>query len=43
MDLKAATGFPGPKNHAYFEIKEAGLGARHAAMKELLTDEHKIY
>jgi hypothetical protein len=31
------------KIHACFEIKEAGLGARHAAVKELLTDEHKRY
>ena len=31
------------KKHAYFEIKEAVLGARHAAVKELLTDEHKLY
>ena len=43
MDLKAATGFPGQKTTLISGLKEAGLRARHAALKELLTDEHKLY
>jgi hypothetical protein len=42
-DLKAATGFPGQKNILILKLKEAGLKAQHAAVKELLTDEHKLY
>ena len=42
-DLKAATGFPGQKDAIISRLKEAGLKARHAAVKELLTDEHKLY
>jgi hypothetical protein len=39
-DLKAATGFPGQKDTIIPRLKAAGLRARHAAVKELLTDEH---
>jgi len=42
-DLKAATGFPGQKDIIISRLRAAGLRARHAAMKELLTDEHKLY
>ena len=42
-DLKAATSFPGQKNTLISRLKEVGLRARHAAVKELLTDEHKLY
>jgi transposase len=42
-DLKAATGFPGQKDAIISRLKAAGLRARHAAVKELLTDEHKLY
>jgi len=42
-DLKAATGFPGQKNTIISILRAAGLRARHAAVKELLTDEHKLY
>jgi transposase-like protein len=41
--LKAATGFPGQKTTLISRIKEAGLRARHAAVKEVLTDKHKLY
>jgi hypothetical protein len=37
-DLKAATGFPGQKDMIILRLKEAGLRAWHAAVKELLTD-----
>jgi hypothetical protein len=40
--LRLLRAFLGKKN-AYFEIKEVGLGARDAAVKELLIDEHKLY
>ena len=40
-DLKAATGFPGQKDTIISRLTAAGLRARHAAVKELLTDEHK--
>jgi len=43
MDLKAATGFPGQKDTIISRLRTAGLRARHAAVKELLTDEHKLY
>jgi transposase len=42
-DLKAATGFPGQRDAVISRLKEAGLRVRHAAVKELLTDEHKLY
>jgi hypothetical protein len=42
-DLKAATGFPGGKNMIISRLKVAGLRARHAAVKEVLTDEHQLY
>jgi len=42
-DLKAATGFPGQKYTIISRLRAAGLRARHAAVKELLTDEHKLY
>jgi hypothetical protein len=42
-DFKAATGFPGQKDTIISRLKAAGLRARHAAVKELLTDEHKLY
>jgi len=41
-DLKAATGFPG-ENTLISRLKETGLRARHAAVKEFLTDENKLY
>ena len=42
-DLKAATGFSGQKDTIISRLRAAGLRARHVAMKELLTDEHKLY
>jgi hypothetical protein len=42
-DLKAANGFPGQKNMLISRLREAGLWAQQAAVKELLTDEHKLY
>jgi len=42
-DLKAATGFPGQKDTITSRLKAAGLRSRHAVVKELLTDEHKLY
>ena len=42
-DLKAATGFPGQKDTIISRLRAAGLRARHAAVKELLTDEHKLH
>jgi hypothetical protein len=42
-DLKAATGFPGQRNMLISRLKKAGLRACHAAVKESLTDEHKLY
>jgi hypothetical protein len=42
-DLKAATGFPGQKDTIMSILKAASLRARHAAVKELHTDEHKLY
>ena len=42
-DLKAATGFPGQNDTIISRLRAAGLRPRHAAVKELLTDEHKIY
>ena len=42
-DLKNATGFPGQKNRIISRLRAAGLRARHATLKEFLTDEHKQY
>jgi hypothetical protein len=42
-DLKAVTNFPGQKNTVISRLKEAGLTARHAAVKAVLTDEHQLY
>ena len=42
-DLKVATGFPGLKTTLISILKVPGLRARHVALKELLTDEHKLY
>jgi hypothetical protein len=42
-DLKSATGFPGQNTMLISRLKEAGLGAQHAVVKEFLTDEHKLY
>jgi hypothetical protein len=42
-DLEAATGFPGQKDIIILRLKAAGLRAQHAAVKELLTDEHELY
>jgi hypothetical protein len=42
-DLKAATGFPGQKDRIISRLRAAGLRAWHAALKELLTYEHKLY
>jgi hypothetical protein len=41
-DLEAATGFPGQKYRISLRFGAAGLRARHAAVKELLNDEHKL-
>jgi len=41
-DLKAATGFPGQKTTLISRLKKASLRARHAAVKEILTDEQTI-
>jgi hypothetical protein len=42
-DLKAAAGFPWQRRMVILRLKEAGLREQHAVMKELLTDEHKLY
>jgi hypothetical protein len=42
-DLKTATGFPGQKATIILRLRAAGLRAQHAAVHELLTDEHKLY
>jgi hypothetical protein len=42
-DLQAATHFPGQKRTVIPILKEAGLRALHAAVKDVLTDEHKLY
>jgi hypothetical protein len=42
-ELKAATNFPGQKSTVISRLKEAGLTARHAAVKAVLTDEHQLY
>jgi hypothetical protein len=41
-DLMAATGFPEQRDAVTSRLKEAGLRSRHAAVKELLTEEHKL-
>jgi ADP-heptose:LPS heptosyltransferase len=42
-ELKTATNFPGHKSTVISRLKEAGLRARHAAVKAVLTDEHQLY
>jgi hypothetical protein len=42
-ELKAATNFPGQKSTVISRLKEAGLRARHAAVKAVLTDVHQSY
>jgi len=42
-DLKAAAGFPGQKDTIISRLMAAVIRARHAAVKELLTDEHELY
>jgi len=42
-DLKVTTGFPGQKDRIISRLRAAGLRAWHAVLKELLTDEHKLY
>ena len=42
-DLKAATSLPEQNDSFISKLKAAGLRARHAAVKELLTEEHKLY
>jgi hypothetical protein len=39
----AATNFPGQKSTVISRLNEAGLRARHAAVKVVLTDEHQLY
>jgi hypothetical protein len=41
--LKLLLAFLGKKNTLISRLKEAVLRARHTAVKELLTDEHKLY
>ena len=41
-DLKAATGFTGQKDTIISRLNAPGLRAQHAAVKELLTDEHQL-
>jgi hypothetical protein len=42
-ELKAATNFRGQKRTVISRLKEAGLRARHAAVKDVLSDEHELY
>ena len=42
-DLQDATGFPGQKDTIISRLRAAGLMARHAALNELLIDEHKLH
>jgi len=42
-DLKAATGFHEQKDTIISILRAAGLRTRHAALKELLADKHKLY
>jgi hypothetical protein len=41
-EFKAATDFPGQKSTVISILKEAGLTARHAAVKAVLTNEHQL-
>ena len=41
--VKLLLAFLGKKTTLIWRVNEAGLRARHAAVKELLTDEHKLY
>lgn len=41
--IKAAAGLPGQRGCVILRLKKAGLRARHAAMIEELSDEHKLY
>jgi hypothetical protein len=42
-ELKTATNFPGQKSTVISRLKEAGLRARHAVVKAVLTDERQLY
>jgi hypothetical protein len=42
-ELKAAINFPGQKSTVISRLKEAGLRARHVAVKAVLTDEHQLH
>jgi len=42
-DLKAAAGFPGQKDAIISILQTVGLRARHAAVKEVLTDEYLAF
>jgi hypothetical protein len=42
-ELKDSTNFPGHKCMVILRLKEAGLRAWHAAVKDVLTDEHEPY
>jgi hypothetical protein len=43
-ELKSATNFPVQKSTVILRLKGAGgLRARHAAVKTVLTDEHRLY
>jgi hypothetical protein len=42
-DLRAATGIPWQKYTIISRLKAAGLRAQHAAVNEVLTDEHQLY
>jgi len=42
-DLKAGTGFPWQRRMVILILKETGIRAQHTAVKELLTDEYKLY
>jgi hypothetical protein len=43
MDLKTGIHFPGQRRTVISRLKEADLRARHAAVKDVHTDEHKLY
>ena len=42
-DLKAVIGFPGEKDTFISRLGAQCLGARHATLKEHLTEEHKLF
>jgi hypothetical protein len=42
-ELMAATNFPGQKHTDIWRPKETGLRARHAVVKDVLTNEHELY